>query len=77
MEEQQDGNMLNNLADREDKSNKSERMRLTPRKLNMMEFDIDPRDVFKQLFGKEAYVDERTGELLPVKRDAFSQDKQG
>ena len=52
------------ISEREDKAGTPERQRLTPKKLSMLHSDVPVTQVFKQLFGREAEVDERTGELV-------------
>ena len=76
MDEQQGEDVRESLSEREDKEGVPERLRLTPTKLNMSAFDISPDKVFQDLFGRPAYRDERTGELLFNPRDVFSQHKE-
>lgn len=75
MDEQTNDDVLNRLSEQEDASNKPERMRLSPKKISMQNFDVSPQTVYKHLFGADAYVDERTGELMTAKANVFSSDK--
>lgn len=51
------------LYEREERSDTSERQRLTARKIDMLHDDVPVAKIFKQLFGYDPEIDEVTGEL--------------
>ncbi len=62
------------IAEQEERAGTPARQRLTPQKISMLHADVPVTQVFKQLFGREAEVDERTGELVyrpGAGKDAF------
>lgn len=66
-----DDEKMETLRDREEKADKSERQRISPPKLSMSTHDVDPRDVYQQLFGRKPLVDERSGQIVHTPANGF------
>lgn len=52
------------LAEQEEAAGTPQRQRLAPKKFDMRSSNVPVADVYRQLFGREPGVDERTGELV-------------